>query len=407
MNKIRWLIGSITGLATIGLALLLFRPEPIPIEVGKVTRGSITVTVNEDGRTRIKDKYIVSSPVGGRLRRLIHREGDPVSCSQTILASIEPGDPSLLDARAFAEATARVSAAQAAIERAQTRLEQAIVETDRAEKDYQRGQNLVASSSLSQKELDALQAAYYTSLHSRRSADFERDIARYELQMAEAALLHVRQDQTSDAPPTAIDHFNVLAPIDGVILRVFQESATIVTPGTPIVEVGDPRDLEVIVDVRSEDATKIIPGATVFLEQWGGDSSLSGIVSRIEPSAFEKISALGIEEQRVNVIIDFENEIHQTTNLGDGYRVEARVVVWQAEETLRIPVGALFRHQNQWAAYRYRQGSYQQGRAELVTLQLGPRDDQFAQVLDGLSESDQVILHPSDKISDQSRVLVR
>jgi len=402
MKKTRVLFGLLVGLTVVLLLWLAFRADPIPVELSEVTRGPITVTVNEDGRTRIKDKYIVYSPVGGRLRRLLLREGDSVSLSQTILASIEPSDPSLLDVRAFAEARARVAAAEAALERALTRLEQAIVETERAEKDYQRGQTLVASNSLSQRELETLQATYYTSLHARRSADFERDIAQYELQMAQAALLHVRQDQNHDSPPTAIDHFNVLAPSDGVILKVFQESSTIVTPGMPIVEVGDPQDLEVVVDVRSEHATRIIPGATVFLEQWGGDERLTGLVSRIEPSAFEKISALGIEEQRVNVIIDFENQIHQSTNLGDGYRVEARIVIWHDDQALRVPVGALFRHQNEWATFRLNQG-----RAELVTVQLGARDDQFAQVINGLKEGDRVIVHPSDKISNDTRVAQR
>lgn len=399
MKKTRWIIGLLICLLLGLLGAFAFRPVPVLVELAEISRGPVTVTVNEDGRTRIKDKYIVSSPVSGRLRRLIFREGDPVTVTQTILASIEPSDPSLLDARTFAQTLAQVSAAEAAVERAQTRLEQARVESQRAANEFQRAEKLVGTSSVSQQELETLQAAFHSSLHAKRSAEFDQEIAQYELQMARAALTHVRQEPNFDPPETAVDHFNILSPIDGVILRIFQESSTIVTPGMPILEVGDPQDLEVVVDVRSEDAIRVQPGAKVFLEQWGGNHELRGVVRRIEPSAFERVSALGIEEQRVNVLIDFQNDSHHATNLGDGYRVEARIVVWQNEDTLRVPVGALFREQNQWAVFCNRNG-----RAELVRLEIGHRDSQFAEVLAGLREGDQVIIHPSDKIVNQSLI---
>lgn len=400
-NKI--LIYGIVLAAIVFAVLLAMRTDPILVDVEPVHRAGMEVSLSEIGRTRIKQKYIVSAPVAGRLRRIRLREGDKVNSSITTVASIESSDPALLDARTHAQSIARVSVAETAVKRSETQLEQAKIEFQRAEADYQRAQSLKETQAISLQEFDSIQARYYTSRQVIRTAEFDWEISRYELQTARAAVQHSQVVSSTDLPiesaTPAIENFDLVAPIDGVVLRLFQESSTIVTPGMPIMEIGQPNDLEVVVDFLSTDVVKILPGAQVYIEHWGGDVALPAVVRRIEPSAFEKISALGIEEQRVNVIIEFENGSHQQTPIGDGYRIEARVVIWQDENVLQVPINALFRDQGNWAVFRAING-----RAILTPIQIGQRNNQYAEVLSGLSEQDLVIAFPSDQIRDHSPI---
>ncbi|HMO15488.1 MAG TPA: HlyD family efflux transporter periplasmic adaptor subunit [Pirellulaceae bacterium] len=402
MKRFKYIFGLLVVIA-LGLAIIIaWQPRSVAVDLVAIDSGSIEVTVNEDGKTRIKEKYVISAPVGGRLRRVLLREGDSVICSETLIASIQPGDPVLLDARTLSEARARVAAAETSVERAATRLEQANIELERTEKEFERMKLLRRTNAVSEKNFELAQADYNSSLQTKRACEFDQEIAIYESQMAKAALLHVQSDSGTESSDVPLEHFEILSPIDGVILKVFLESSTIVTPGTPIVEVGDPKDLEVVADVLSTDAVKIQPGATVYLEQWGQHQVLPGVVRLVEPSAFEKISALGVEEQRVNVIIDFKDDSNRQTSLGDGYRIEARIVIARVDQVLRVPVGALFREQDEWAVFRW-----SNGRAELVPVTLGQRNDQFAEVISGLSLGDSVVLHPSDKISHDAPIVRR
>ena len=399
--RFRWrrflLILLAAGLAA-GIAYA-FMPRPVPVDMVRVSRGPLRVTINEDGRTRIKEKYIVSSPLSGRLRRIRLRAGDGVVAGETLLAVIEPTDPELLDARARAEAQARVNAAETALERAEPSLQSAQAAMEFAESELARLRRLFERNGASQQQLDAAELAYRQRTQDYRTAKFNEEIARYELEMSRAALLRT-QPQSPGAEPDW--QFRILAPITGNVLRVLQESETIVTPGARLLELGDPRDLEVEVDVLSSDAVRITPGDEVLLEQWGGERPLEGVVRLVEPSAFTKISALGVEEQRVYVIIDLLDPPEKRGSLGDAYRVEARIITWQRDDVLKIPTSALFRHADDWAVFRVANGQ-----ARLQTVALGERNGQEAQVLGGLKEDDVVVVHPSDKLAPGTAVVSR
>lgn len=380
--------------AAIGYA---FWPQPLDVELGLVARGSLTVTVDEDGQTRIKDRYTVAAPLAGRLLRVELKAGDQVAAGQTV-ATIEPHEPDLLDPRAVAQAQAKAHAAKALLERAGPTLKRAQVELDRAEKELKRVQELAQRKVVAQNQFDDAQMAFRAREQDCKAAEFAEKVAEFELEMAQAALLRNRSAQ--EQPPEN-GRFEIHAPVPGKVLRVFQESETVVQAGTRLLELGDPDDpdlLEVEVDVLSSDAVKVRPGAKAWLEQWGGEQRLLGHVRLVEPSAFTKVSALGVEEQRVWVIIDFDQGQKPPT-LADGFRVEARIVVWEQPDVLQVPTGALFRSGDDWAVFVAERGG-----AQLRVIKIGQRNSLQAQVLDGLSADAQVILHPSDKVRDGVRV---
>ncbi len=378
-------IGSIVG----GL-VWSFWPQPVGVEVATVTRGSLRVTVDEDGKTRIKERYVVAAPLAGRLLRIDWDPGDSITRGQTVLATIEPLEPDLLDVRAVAQSEARVKAAQAALDRAQPLIERARSELEFAQSEVERHRKLAKTESASEREVEQAEMLYTSRMHDYTAAQRAQSIAQFELELARAALVRVRPDD----PATPDDRqLRILAPISGQVLRLFQESATIVRAGEPLLEVGDPADLEIEVDVLSDDAVKIRPGYQAFLEQWGGERPLPATVRLVEPAGFLKVSALGVEEQRVNVILDLADPPEKRRELGDAFRVEARIVIWEQADVLQVPTGALFRRGDQWAVFAVR-GE----RAELCPLEIGRRNSLAAQVLTGLREGDEVILHPSDKV---------
>lgn len=370
-------------------------PKPLVVEVELVQRGPMAVTVDEDGQTRIRERYVVSAPLAGRQMRIGLDVGDPVKVGGTVITRIEPTDPDLLDPRAQAQAQARVNAAKARLDQTQTEMESALASRQNAESVLARAKQLFEATTITRDQLDRAELSFRKSNEDYRSARFSVEIARFELQVAKAALLRT---QPSADPAKEDWYFEIRAPIDGRVLKLLQQSETIVTPGVPLVELGDPADLEVVVDVLSMDAVKIRPNARVYLEHWGGEAPLVGRVRLVEPSGFTKVSALGVEEQRVNVIIDFENADDHAT-LGDGFRVEARIVIWEEEDVLRIPTGALFRDGESWAVFKIAQG-----KAKLQPVKIGQQNGQFSQILDGLLEEDRVILHPSDQVTDDVEV---
>lgn len=398
LTRQRLLLLATLLLLLAGLAYA-FVPRPIPVEVAVVTRGPLQVTVNEDGKTRIKERYVVSTPLGGRLLRVELHPGDAVEAGRTLLSALEPTNPELLDPRTLAQAEARVKAAATVRDQAVALLERSRTAHEFAQTELDRAKQLYQEKTLSHQELDNAEQKERTTAQELKSAHFARQIADYELELAQAALL-----RTSPGSPGNSEawHFPILSPINGRVLRVFQESSTVVSAGARLLELGDPADLEVEVDVLSVDAVKIKPGAKVMLEHWGGDAPLPGRVRVVEPSAFLKISALGVEEQRVNVIVDFAASPADRGALGDAYRVEARIVLWESDNVPKVPVGALFRDGGDWAAF-----AVVDGRAKLQRMRIGHRNDLEAEVLAGLTESARVILHPSDKIQDGARVNVR
>jgi HlyD family secretion protein len=364
-----------------------------------VARGPLQVAIEEDGRTRIKDRYVVSTPLAGRILRIQLRPGDRVETDSTVLTTIEPTDPSLLDPRARAEAEARVRAAEATVQQAGTNLERTLAAMQFAESELARMQRLMERGAITRERLEEQELEHRTRTQEYRSARFAQEIAEYELQQAQAALL-----RTQPQADTAGDdwQYQIRSPITGQVLRVFQESANVVPAGEQLLELGDPTDLEVEVDVLSSQGVRISPGDKVLLEEWGGDEPLAGVVRLVEPSAFTKVSALGVEEQRVNVIIDFVGEVEERQRLGHAFRVEARIIVWEEDDVLTVPTSALFRHGADWAVF-----AVVAGQAQLQTIEIGRRNNLQAEVLTGLQAGDQVIVHPSDRIQDGTTVVPR
>ena len=380
-----------------------FVPEPVEVDVATIEKGTVLVTVDEDGKTRIREKYVVSSPLMGRLLRIDLDPGDEVAAGETLLATIEPRDPELLDARTVAQAEARVSAAQAALDRTEPLLEQARIEQSNAETQLARLRD--AAAAVTAMELDDAEARNRTASESLRSAKFAQAIAKFELQQAESALLRSQPrdegDSTSENGNGGWNH-TIRSPITGRVLRVMQESSAVVTAGTPLLELGDPHDLEVVIDVLSSDAVNIKPGAAVMFEHWGGERDLHGRVRLVEPSGFTKISTLGVEEQRVNVVVDLTDPVTERESLGDGFRVEARIVVAEAKDVLRVPASSLFRPDTGWAVFRV-----ENGRAKEVRVKVGHQNGLEAEVLEGLELGDHVVLHPSDKVADGVQITER
>lgn len=385
--------------AAVGVVVYAFWPQPIAVDTAEVVRGPMQVTVDEDGKTRIKERYIVSAPLAGRLARIQLDAGDPIQAGETLLAVIEPGDPELLDARELAQAEARVKAAEAALAQAEPGLEKARAALDYAESELARVERLSADDALTKRERDNARLQYRTSSEEFKSARFNTDIARFELEQAKAALLRTQPDGESE---TAAWRFEIRAPISGQVLRVFQESSAVVQPGEQLIEVGDAHDLEVEVDVLSSDAVKVSPGNPALLEHWGGERPLKAIVRVVEPSAFTKLSALGVEEQRVNVILDLADPPAERGTLGDAYRVDARIIVWEGNDVLQVPTSALFRRGDKWAVFRIN-GGY----AEQRIVEIGQRNSLEAEVVDGLEAGDRVIVYPSDRIEDGVGIVTR
>lgn len=385
-------------LAAIGWGLM---PAPVEVDLATVDLGSIRVTVDQDGKTRIRERYVVSAPLAGRLLRIDLDPGDSIEAGKTLVATIEPRDPELLDARSIAQAEARVKAAETELEKMGPVLEEVQAAQEFAEGELKRVRDARSDSprSVSESELEDKVMAYRTRTALLRTARHNEEIAKFELEQARAALIRSRpQDAGGAADPIPAGNgwdFTIRAPIDGRVLRVFQESSAVVNAGTPLLELGDPLDLEIEIDVLSRDAVKIREGAAVLLEHWGGDKVLQGRVRLVEPSAFTKISTLGVEEQRVNVIVDLVDPPQERKPLGDGFRVEARIIVAEANDVLRIPTSALFRVKQEWAVFRVVEDV-----ARETTVQVGMENGLEAEIRAGLSAGDRVVVHPGDDVYD-------
>lgn len=378
-----------------GLAWI-FWPDPLPVELASVTRGSLRVTIDENGSTRIRERYVVSAPLGGQLRRITLHPGDMVKAGRTLVAVIDPPAAGLLDARTRAQLQARVRTAEAQVESTGPEVERGRATRDLAQGELVRVETLSAQRAIARQELDRAIEAARVATEALKSAEYARAIAGFELEQARAALL--RGTPASPTEDHAVD-LRIAAPVDGRVLRVFQQDAAAVNPGTPLVELGNPEDLEAVIEVLSSDAVRIRPGARVTFEQWGGEFPLEGRVRMVEPAGFLKISALGVEEQRVKVVADFVTPAAGRGQLGDGYRVEARITAWEGHDLLKVPVGSLFREQGAWSVFALRGG-----RARLTSIELGHNDGREAEILRGLAEGDEVILHPNDKVHDGAAV---
>ena len=399
INATRLIVWAIGAIAVVAVVLAL-RPKPVQADFAPVERGPLRVTIDEEGETRVRDRFVVSAPLAGRVLRIQLEPGDSVVADETMLATFQPGDPTFLDARTRAEAEASVRAAEAELGWVRADRERAAAESEFARSEFNRQRELAANELVSKEQLEAAELRARTREEALRSADFAIRTAEYELEIAQASLLQVRGNQL-DGVSARSDTIILRSPIDGVVLRRLRESEAIVPAGEVLLEVADPAELEIVSDLLSTDAVKVRPGQNVLIEQWGEARALRGQVRRVEPSGFTKISALGVEEQRVNIIIDFEDVHEAWKALGDGYRVEIQVVIWEGE-VLKIPTSALFRHRQGWAVYTVRHR-----KALLQPVEVGQRNSFEAEVLTGLQNGEQVIVHPSDAIENGVAVIAR
>ncbi|AXE66413.1 hypothetical protein BBF93_12365 [Hyphomonas sp. CACIAM 19H1] len=386
--------------AAIILALLLvsaFMPRALEVQLSDISRGEINVEVREEGRTRVRDIYLVSAPQAGRLLRIGNPVGETVQAG-AVVAVLLPGEAALLDPRSRSEAEAALRASTAAYSAAEAGLAEAEAALDLARREAERAETLFARGISSQAALDRARAELEASQTRRNAAAAGVTRAAAERSGAALRLTPPRNGQR------AADVIDIRAPVTGRVLRVMQESEAVIAAGAPILEIGDPASLEIVAEYLSDDAVRIAPGAPVRIEAWGGEAPLEGRVRMVEPFGFRKVSALGIEEQRVNVIIDFSNTDAdpQVQRLGHGYRMEVFALVWSGRDEQRVPVAALVRQGSGWAVFRE-----ENGKAVLTPVAIGPQDTRYAVVASGLSEGDRVILYPSRDIEPSKSIRAR
>jgi HlyD family secretion protein len=371
-------------LAALALGL---RASPAPVDLAPVSRGPLRVTLDEEGETRIRDRFVVSAPFAGRILRIDLDPGEPVRKGD-VLVILRPGTPNLLDARSRAGFEARVRSAQAALGRAKADRERARAELRFAESDLKRNSALGKQGIVSQERVDQARLSVDTRRGALAATEYEVEAAQHELEAARASLLEAGETGVGGL-------FEVRSPVDGVVLRRLRESESVVGAGEPLLEVGDPRDLEIVSDLLSTDAAQLRPGQLVSIEQWGGETPLAARVRRIEPSGFTKISALGVEEQRVWVVMDLVDAPDRRPSLGDGFRVEVRVVMWDGSDVLQVPTSSLFRDDQGWAVF-----AVENGKAVKRRVDVGHQNGTTAEVRSGLKEGDRVILHPGAEVAD-------
>jgi HlyD family secretion protein len=395
LGKSRILRFALVAAVLVGIGIWAFRPQPVAADFATVQRGPLDVTVDEEGRTRVHDRYVVSAPLPGRMRRIELEPGDPVVAGKTVLARFQPADPVLLDARTRAELQARVRAAEAAIGQARAERERIRAELAFAQTEFKRAQKLLEERVIAARELEVTERQVKTLERALQSGDFAVRTAEYQLQVARSSLLQ----STSDRGPTLIPLYS---PVNGVVLRKLQESETVVPTGQPLLEVGNLQDMEIVSDLLSSAAVAVAPGQPAHIEQWGGDRPLRGRVRRKEPSGFTKISALGVEEQRVNVLVDFDEPYEAWKSIGDGYRVELRIVTLHKEDVIKVPTSSLFRHESKWAVYKV-----DSDRAVRQVVEVGARNGLEAEIISGLQPGERIVVYPSEAMADGVKVRAR
>jgi HlyD family secretion protein len=390
--------GALAALVALGL-VLAFRPQVVGVDMARVARGTLVVTVEDEGRTRVHDVYTLSAPVTGRMRRVEAHVGDPVTKLETVLAEIEPIDPAFLDPRSEAQARADVRAAESDGALASAEVERAQAELDFAHREVDRARDLMQQGSISQRDLDEAERSYRTRRAALATAQAALDRSAYQLERARAQLVSPAERPQDGAQCACVA---LRSPVDGQVLQLLQQSEGVVEAGTPLIEVGDPRDLEIVVDLLSSDAVKAQAGQRVIIDGWGGDHPLDGRVRLVEPFGFTKVSALGIEEQRVNVIVDIMSPRDEWARLAHGYQVDTRIVLAERKDVLKVPLTALFRDGADWAVF-----VDESGRAKLRHVSLGESNGVETEIATGLAENDVVVLHPSDRVRDGVRIGAR
>jgi HlyD family secretion protein len=398
-NGKRLLMWTAAALLVAVALALAFTPRPVSVDLVTAAKEPMVVTVDEEGETRVHDVFTLSAPVAGRIRRIEAHAGDAVEANETVLAQIEPGDPTFLDPRGEAQALAAIQAADAARALAAAAVDEAAAEFEFARTELSRAQELIADGTISQRDLDAAQRTHKTTRAELATARAALQMRKFELEQARAQLVSPTQTQARHGTCKCVP---ITSPVSGRVLTVIDQSERVIGAGEAIMQIGDPANLEIVVDFLSADAVRIQPAQKVIIDNWGGVQSLTGRVQRVEPFGFTKTSALGIEEQRVNVVIDFVSSPEQWQRLGHGYQVEARVVLWQADNVLTVPLTALFRQEGEWALF-----VEQDGRAALRAVKVGQRNGLAAEITAGLEAGERVIVHPSDRVVAGVKIAAR
>lgn len=388
----RILLFVLLCLALAALLIAGFWPAPLPVQTGRVASAPMTVSVTEEGKTRIRSRYVVFPPTAGFLRRVELRAGARIQAGRTVLAVLTPEASTFLTPRARAEALARLDAAEAAERVRRAERERVATSLELARTDLSRLDALLKSGAVARQEWDRAENQVRVLERELQAATFALQVAGHETRVARAALSRGAAPGQDEAVP-------ILAPVDGYVLAVMEENARAVAASTPIMEVGDPRDLEIEIELLSTDAVAVTPGAEAAIAHWGGQGELRARVTVVEPGGFTKVSAIGVEEQRVKVRAELMDELPPRLLLGDRYGVQARIVTWRGDKVLQVPTGALFRRGNAWMAF-----VLEGGKAVLRTMQIGHENGQAAEVRDGLKEGERVILHPPDTLADGMRV---
>ncbi|MEY9626377.1 efflux RND transporter periplasmic adaptor subunit [Sinorhizobium fredii] len=388
--------GALLALLAAGIAYAL-RPQPIQVDLAVAETGTLRVTIDEEGETRVRDVYTLHAPLRGQLQRITAEPGDVVMTGETLLAQIEPAAPAFLDARTEAELQAAVEAARAAYNLAAAELNKAKADLTFVEGERARARMLIERRTISQRSLEDAERAYNVAEANLATAEAGLKVREHELHQARSRLLS-RQDISSRSG--ACECVAVTAPVSGVVLQVIRRSEGVVEAGTPLLNIGDPADLEIVVNLLSEDAVQIRPGKKAIITGWGGED-LKAVVQRIEPFGQTKVSALGIEEQRVDVVLDFSDGPEHWRSLGHGYRVDAHVILFEGK-VLKLPLGVLFRQGNEWAVF-----VAEDGRARLRPIVVGQRNSLSFEVRNGLKSGEKVILYPSDRITNDVAIVER
>ena len=394
----RSLLIAALAAAVLGALYVAIRPRPVQVDLAAVSRGPMRVTVAEEGKTRVRNVYTVAAPVAGKVLRIALDPGDLVMKEETVVAVIQPAAPPFLDHRARHEAEAQAAAAAAAVELADAEVAQALSELSFAQSELKRSEALARSQTVSERVLEKARIEVQVRTAALAKARANVEVRRRELETARSRM--IGPESPTDAAPDCC--ISVRSPVSGQVLKRIQVSESVLAAGTPLVEIGDTDDIEVVAELLSNDAVRVRAGAPATIDGWGGQQALAGRVKRIEPSGFTKVSALGIEEQRVRAILDFDGPADARRRLGHDYRVFVNIVTWASDDVARVPLSALFRNGDQWSAFRV-----EGGRARLTPIEIGQRSPEFAEVRSGLKVGDAVVLHPSDRLNDGARISAR
>ncbi len=390
------------AIALVAALIFAFMPEPIKVDLSPIKRQDVVVTIEGEGKTRIHDIYIVSAPIEGRVTRIQSEAGDHVTAGKTVIANMHPANPRFLDRRSETQAKADVEGARAARALANARVKQVKANLDFDLADFKRTQELYKTNTVSKANLERAELRLRTLNAELETAESNLQVMQSRLEAAQARLLQPTDIDQEEGSSGTDCQICIYSPVDGQLLRVIHKNESVVSVGTPLVEVGNAEDLEVVIELLSTNAVQVEVGDRAFITRWGGKENINAEVKLIEPAGFTKISALGVEEQRVNIVLRFTDSIDKWKSLGHAFRVEAEIIIDQVDNVVTVPINALFRENEQWSVFKVVDGL-----AQLTRVEIGLRNEQLAEVVSGLYEGDSIIIHPGNDVSDKVKVVVR